>query len=255
MSDDAGLVFNWDTDNTQSVSWNDVPAQDDEILSQDDEILEVPELTGDSLTEIETALTPDKASSVTPDGVEDGRQRATPGSEVACDICGKPVVVKRDGYLRQHKCEAPAQRGTRLEKIPPRRPPTPQRVREFSIGVIAWAVEEGTASTIGRAVGCDPAIVPSELPDADDMIGPPLDLIWPSIPDAAQRFIAKIADEADLIACGIAWWDWLRVLSKFTREHRAYNQRIAQEREAHGPTQFTGEASTVGGRVVPFTPA
>jgi hypothetical protein len=158
-------------------------------------------------------------------------------------ICGKDVRVKKDGHLISHKCEPKATRGTRLETLPERKSPMPPRTRDFAVGVVAWCVEEGSARIVARPFDADPDDVPTTLPDADTMVGTPLDLVWPEIPKGAQDFISKLADNADLLDCGIAWFEWIRTVSKWTRDQRTIQRRLTES-----------GARPESGQVYPFVP-
>lgn len=167
-------------------------------------------------------------------------QRGTPGDTVECNICGKNARVKKDGTLAVHgKCEPKAQRGNRLETLPDRRSPMKSRTRDFCVGVLSWGIEESSAWVIARPFDADPDDVPTELPDADAMIGVPLDIIWPEIPKAAQSFIDKLAENADVIDCGIAWFDWMRTVGKWTRDQRKIQRRL-MEANGHAANQSQG---------------
>lgn len=167
------------------------------------------------------------------------QQRGTPGETVECQICGKNVRVRKDSTLGVHKCEPKAQRGNRLETLPERRSPMKARTKDFCVGVLSWTVEESSAWIIARPFDADPDDVPTELPDADAMIGVPLDIIWPEIPKAAQSFIDKLAENADVIDCGIAWFDWMRTIGKWSREQRRTQQRL-MEANGYGKSQSAG---------------
>lgn len=176
-------------------------------------------------------------------------QTGKPGATVECEICGKKVVVKADGFLRSHKCEPKAQRGNRLDTLPERKSPISGRTRDFMVGVISWGIEESAAHTLARPFNADPDDVPTELPDADLMVGVPLDMVWPEIPKAAQQFLDKIADNADVIECGIAWFEWMRTIGKWTRTQRMINE-TRREMGNNGADTASGSV----GELIPFIP-
>jgi hypothetical protein len=239
----VGSDIDWGTVERLDEPWSEADTE------QSEQLLEVPELTDDSLRETERQLTATAEADAT---TEQPTQRGEPGSQVDCEICGKSVRVRRDGELSKHVCTPKAQRGTRFLHLPERRTTAPRKVRDFAITIGAWAVEESSAHALARPFGVNPDDVPTDLPDAEGMIGPPLDLLWPNIPDSAQKFIAACADNSDLIACALAWGDWIRTLGKWSRDMRAYNQSLIEQEKQNGPTQF---AATDGvGRVVPFSP-
>ena len=236
-----------------TVERSDVPLQEDDTTTtrmDDGDVLEVPEFTASTLDAMEAEA---EAQEQAQDYEPPQEQRGVPGSFVECEVCGRSVRVRKDGALSRHKCEPKAQRGNRFEHLPQRGARAPRKVHDFLVTVVAWGVEEGSAHALARPFGVDPDDVPTELPDAEGMVGPPIDLLWPNIPDSAQAFISACADNSDLIACVLAWGDWLRILGKWTRDQRAYQQSLAEQERQHGPTQF---AATDGiGRVVPFQPA
>lgn len=205
----------------------------------DDGFIDTP-LLEDGFAEIATAK--DSVIAIG-DAPQAAAQIGTPGENVECVTCGKSVRVRKDGQLGSHKCEPKAQRGTRLENLPERKSPMRPRTRDFCVGVVSWCVEEGSARVLARPFDADPDDVPTDLPDADAMVGTPLDLLWPEIPKGAQSFIDKLADNADIIDSGIAWFEWMRTVSKWTRDQRALNRQL---------TQSTAPAD--GGILVPFQP-
>lgn len=206
----------------------------------DSDVLEVPDLLGEPIE----------------DGSEEsgsGSRTYEPGTMQACPTCGKTLKVRKNGTLGAHKCEAPPTRGERLKNIVTgSRPVTPKKVRNFTIAVTASGVESGVAHILARPFSADPDDVPSDLPDPDGMIGPLIDTAWPQIPRGGQKFIETLADNSDLIACFLAWADYFQTLGKWTREQRAFQQMVQQERVNNGAYDATGEAF---GRVVPFAPA
>lgn len=236
------------------INWGTVERLDGPLSETDTEhseqLLDVPELTDDALQAMDDQHDDTMSSEVRN---EETTQRGEPGSQVACEVCGKTVRVRRDGELSKHKCEPKAQRGNRFDHLPDRRSATPRKVRDFGITVLAWTVEEGSAHVLARPFDADPDDVPTELPDAEGMIGPPLDLLWPNIPDSAQKFIAACADNSDLIACALAWGDWIRTLGKWTNDMRKYQQSLSSQENISGATQSA--AANGGPRLVPFSPA
>jgi hypothetical protein len=236
------------------IDWATVERLDEPLSGMDSEqseqLLDVPELTDDSLRETERQL--NAASQAEAD--DEPTQRGEPGSSVECETCGRSVRVRKDGTLGKHNCIPKAQRGNRFTHLPERRKTAPTKVRDFAITIVAWGVEEGSARALARPFDVDPDDVPTDLPDAEGMLGPPLDLLWPNIPDNAQKFIAACADNSDLIACVLAWGDWMRTLGKWTRDMRAYHQQLVEQERQSGPTQFAA-TDGVTGRVVPFSPA
>lgn len=210
-------------------------------FADDDKPLEVPFPSHDELDALEASLA-DNDDDVQSAIAYAPQQTYTPGERVEHDVCGKTVLVKKDGTLAAHKCEPKPQRGNRLETLPDRKSPIRPRTREFAVGVLSWCVEEGSATVLARPFGCDPGDVPTDLPDAEAQIGTPLDLLWPEIPDGARKFIDKLADNADVIDCGIAWFEWGRNISRWAREQRRIQTQLVQARQPQAGY----------GQVVPF---
>lgn len=142
--------------------------------------------------------------------------------KAACPECGGRFTVTKAGAIRQHKCGG-VQRVKNTSGKPRRakRAGTPSTVRDLSVALIASSVEYVTAQAVGRSIPCDPALVPADLPDADAMIGPLIELAWPQLPKRAQKVVTRIADESDLIAAALGWFEYQRTLSKWAAEQRA----------------------------------
>lgn len=142
--------------------------------------------------------------------------------KAACPECGGRFTVTKAGAIRQHKCGG-VQRVKNTSGSKPRRSKrsgTPETVKDLSVALIASGVEYMAAQAIGRSIPCDPALVPADLPNADSMIVPFIELAWPQIPKKAQRVITRFADESDLIAAALGWFEWQRTLSKWAAEQR-----------------------------------
>lgn len=177
----------------------------------------------------------------------DGTPRFEPGTRADCPDCGKNLSVTATGALRSHVCTTDVNTRKSPAKSGKRRKAVPKSVMELGVPAIAGAVEWGNEFALGRIL---PGVeVPDEIitiPDPEDMVGPLLTLLWPTLPAGAQKAIEAIADESDLIVCALAWMDYYRNLTQWTR---AQQRRVTREkREAanvtvHGqdegsPSQF-----------------
>jgi hypothetical protein len=156
--------------------------------------------------------------------------------KIDCDACGGRFTKNRDGSIRRHKCAdgittVSNVKGTRVSRKGGKKH-APDAVRKLGVAVIASGVEWSADAVISRAVPCEPADVPSELPDADAMVGPIVDALWPQIPPAAQSALIRIADQSDLIACVFMWMEYGRTLKVWTETAR--NARIEQEKANNG---------------------
>lgn len=245
--DTNGVDVQWETAERSDALLSDTGTDD---FDQSPQVLEVPELTPDLLRDMEQQVAQEPSA---PSQPQAPAQRGEPGSLVVCEICEKNVRVKRDGELSKHTCTPVARRGNRWDNLPAPKP-APKKVRDFSIAILAWTVEEGSAQVLSRATGVPAGEIPTELPDAEEMIGPPLDVLWPNIPDSAQAFISAIADNSLLISCALAWAEWVKNLTTWTREMRAYQHSLYEQEGQHGngASQFAGQD---GGRLVEFRPA
>lgn len=176
----------------------------------------------------------------------------TPGSKADCPDCGKTLTVTSKGVLRSHKCElepntTPTLKGTgkRGSKAPT------TKVRNLGIAVISSTAEYSAQQLVGRYVPCDPNLVPADMgPNAAIMVGPIVDLLWPTIPKQTQKLIIKLAEESDLIACAIAWARWGKGLQDFAIQGR----KLAQEQEKANGSLSGTSTGRAGGRVIPFEP-
>ena len=178
---------------------------------------------------------------------EDGAQRGS------CPDCGKLLTITASGNLRSHKCindvqSTPTASGAKGSK----RGKTPKQVRKLGVAGIASAVEWMTAETVARSIPCKPSeVTAADLGDsADIMIGPFLDLLWPRMPKGAQKAIASLADETDLLLAAFAWAEWGRNLKAWTEAARAEKERT------HGPVPGQADQGGVPGvlGLVPFAP-
>jgi hypothetical protein len=98
--------------------------------------------------------------------------------------------------------------------------------------------------------------VPADLPDADVMIGPILDAIWPRMPKEAQRVIKVVADESDLLVAAMAWWEYGTNLRKWADAKQALLENEATPTRGYQdePVSFTSNGDGVIGPIQPFTP-
>lgn len=135
-----------------------------------------------------------------------------PGGKADCPDCGKTLTVTAAGALRSHKC------GTRESSSSGRRGGMPRAAREISIAAAASGVEWSSSHFVASIVDCDARDVPADIPDADGMIGPLLDALWPSVPDPLKRAVRKAGDNKALIVAVVGWWEWGRDLRRWSQE-------------------------------------
>jgi hypothetical protein len=190
-------------------------------------------------------------------------QEDTPGKST-CPDCGKLLTITAAGELRKHKCvndiSTADSGGGSHHKATVKRPRTPSTVRNLGVAIIGAGVEYGTAASLSRWVDCHPSEVPADLgDDADVMIGPVLDAIWPRVPKRGQRIIKALADESDLIMCGMAWWEWGKNLKEWGDRYIATREKA----ETETPTRGFQDGEQIPGPVIgngpagpfePFTP-
>jgi len=186
----------------------------------------------------------------------------TPG-KAACPDCGKLLTITAAGELRKHKCVndiSTTRTGGALHKAGAvKRPRTPSSVRNLGVALIGAGVEYTAAASVSRWVECPASEVPSDLgDDADIMIGPVLDAIWPRLPKRGQRIIKALADESDLIMAAMAWYEWGKALKTWGDRYIA--TKAASEKPTRGFTDgitiqesANGDGVTLG-TLQPFTP-
>jgi hypothetical protein len=186
----------------------------------------------------------------------------TPG-KAACPDCNKLLTITAAGELRKHKCvnDIPTTRTGASHKGPAaKRPRTPSSVRNLGVALIGAGVEYTAAASVSRWVECPASEVPADLgDDADIMIGPVLDAIWPRLPKRGQRVIKALADESDLIMAAMAWYEWGRTLKTWGDRHIA--TKAAAEKPTRGFTDgvqisesLNGDGGPLLGSLTPFTP-
>jgi hypothetical protein len=183
----------------------------------------------------------------------------TPGKGV-CPDCGKLLTITSEGVLRKHKCvndiSTAGKGGSHHAGARAKRARTPSSVRNLGVAVIAGGVEYAAAASVSRWVECPPSEVPSDLPDADVMIGPILDAIWPRMPKEAQRVIKVVADESDLLVAAMAWWEYGTGLRKWADSKWVLveNEATPTRGYADEPVSFPTNGDGVLGPLEPFTP-
>jgi hypothetical protein len=113
------------------------------------------------------------------------------------------------------------------------------------VALIGAGVEYTAAASVSRWVDCPPAIVPADLgDDADIMIGPVLDAIWPRLPKRGQQIIKALADESDLIMAAMAWYEWGKALKAWGENY------TLQKAAAEKPTRGFTDGVTIPGSVI-----
>ena len=150
--------------------------------------------------------------------------------------CGR-FMPRKDGTIRAHKCieTATGEEVTTVAQTPHTRVTrkgkgkkhAPENVRRFGVAILASGVEWGATQTVSRAVPMPVSDVPEEvigLPDADAMIGPILDGLWPQLPPGVQKAIGALADQEELIAALFGW-------IAYTKAVRSYIESEQDRRE------------------------
>lgn len=181
---------------------------------------------------------------------------ATPGKGT-CPDCNKLLTVTSEGVLRKHKCINDISTTDSSRTGPKgKRARTPASVRNLGVAVIAGGVEYGVAASVSRWAECPPREVPAELPDADVMIGPILDAIWPRMPKGAQKVIKVIADESDLLVAAMAWWEYGTKLKAWGEAKKALVENEATPTRGYQdePIQYAANGQGDSGAFEPFAP-
>jgi len=143
---------------------------------------------------------------------------SAPDGKGVCPDCGKVLTITQAGKLRSHTCvndvaQPRASRGATKGKGR-----IPASVRSLGVAGIAAGVEYASASAVVQRTKCPVETAEKVVDmgaDADVMIGPFLDLLWPRIPKSAQKALTSLADEKLLIAAGFAWLTWGRNIKAF----------------------------------------
>lgn len=167
-----------------------------------------------------------------------------------CLACGKTLKVTASGALRKHRCMSgeTSESVTTVTESKTARPArrrsrtvAPDKVRRLAVAVIGEGVEWTTDQVLSRATDLPTSQIPSDLPDADAMIGPFVNLLWPQIPKGAQKALTELADHEDLIGACFAWFEWGQQLKAFTEEVN----RSRREDENGGNGQVSSEVAGV----------
>lgn len=159
---------------------------------------------------------------------EVARSSYTPGDRVGCPACGKTVSVTGKGELRAHKCDPVNGPGASIVKAARSgskrtvKRDAPPNVRKWGVIGGAYATEYGAESYVAAVTGADRREIPEDvtkLPDPDAMVGPLVDVLWPTIPASVQKYIEQLVNHDALIECGMHWWFYFKGLQAFGREY------------------------------------
>lgn len=193
-----------------------------------------------------------------------------------CPHCSKWVTVTASGALRTHKCaEGETPDGVRTVAAAPKPrvskaalgKKAPAQVRSLATSLIAGGVEFGTVGYMAKAIPCERKQIPeavSDIPDADKMVGPFIELVWPTIPKGTQKVIAQLAEHEDIITALFLWAEYFGKVRAFTdAAHQQYlDSRPKQPVAPMGgipnvvPQASNASNGRVDGTVVePFVPA
>lgn len=191
--------------------------------------------------------------------------------KVPCPDCGELYTVTAAGTIRKHKCSGaididnPGGGASSSPAVPKivlkARRPAPKNVRAFGVAGVATGVEKLSARVVKSATGLD--TIPDEvveIPDAEGMIGPFLDILWPQLPKGTQKFISFIADQSDVIAATLAWIDYAGTLKSFVADNAkpadtaAANEGTPSGTLAFLPASQQSAGTAAGNGYEPFQP-
>lgn len=183
------------------------------------------------------------------DGAMDG---ITSGSvsvdgKLACGKCGRSFKPKADGTLRAHKCvEGVTTVSTRVG-VPKRgkRKGAPQSVRRMGVALIGAGTETLASLSVATFVPMPRADIPEKvttLPDADAMIGPIIDRLFPELPKSTQLLLQRLAEQEDLIAAMFLWVQWSKAIADYTR---AAHDLVQEQKNATTRTTQNGVSNVV----------
>ena len=180
-----------------------------------------------------------------------------------CPGCGGRFKVTAKGEITgRHKCTGEpvttvSQGATKSYK--PRKGQAPAKVRQLGVATLGAGIEWGAEKFVSRATG-DPVPILStsangdvvkltDLPDADAMIGPFINLMWPQLPPAVQKTIAAFAEHEDVIAAVFAWLEWGQQIKRYTdavieqKDKQSKSERAINEQSSTVPVQSEGYGS------------
>lgn len=171
-----------------------------------------------------------------------------------CEFCGGFYTIKADGSLRSHKCTGvdagvidgngevveTKTRATRAKTGRTRGKP-PDNVGRLVGAGVTTSVEFFAKRTVANAAGLAVSDVPDEViaipdADADAMVKPLLNAVWPKMPDKARKGLIALADHEDLIDCFFAWSDYFKQLRKFTDTVASERKKILAQQAPNTPT-------------------
>ena len=181
-------------------------------------LLEPVEIPDDVMPELR-----DELQKETPHGNE---IQYTPGDRVPCPECGKTVSVTKAGALRGHKCDATGSVLVKTARSGARKTAkaTPVNVKKWSIRGLTLLAEYSAESVIVSTTGADRKEIPdavTALPNPDKMIGPVVDLIWPTIPPSVRNKIATLLEHDAMIEACMYWYMYSQTLKEWSDEYRS----------------------------------
>lgn len=167
-----------------------------------------------------------------------------------CPKCGRSFKLKADGTLRAHKCVEGIMSVDNVRTVAAKRPRgrkgAPASVRRVGVALLGAGTETLAAVTVSIAVPMARADIPEAvvtLPDADAMIGPIIDRLFPELPKSTQALLQRLSEQEDLIAALFLWAQWTKVVGQYTKEAHAL---VVEERKTKK------SAANSGGNVVPI---
>lgn len=193
-----------------------------------------------------------------------------------CQLCSKWFKVNADGTIRSHNCsgitEVSLGESTSPQTLPsdgaatarksrqPRGSKAPKQapanVRKLGSALIATGAETASRAVIARAVPMDFGAIPpavTDIPDADKMVGPFIDLLWPSLPAPVRKLALQLADHEDIIVALEMWWDYISEIRKFTAEMHAVE--VARKKQGNlSPVSNVSPIERAVGYVAPQAP-
>lgn len=222
----------------------------------------LPEFKPANLTEAYTmedllSETPTNVGELTPD--DDGKAE--------CPSCGKRYKVSANGSLRSHNCDGirSVAAGTKPTRTGvPRKARTkgaPPSVRRMGVALLGAGAETMAGISIATYVPMPRSDVPDEvvtLPDADLMIGPIIDRIFPELPKGAQAFVKMLSEQEDLIAAAFMWAAWSKQLKDYAdvmHEQNRPKAKASQRKDSDNVVSISRPSEpTLYAGVEPFQP-
>src|SRR5882672_2833401 len=178
---------------------------------------------------------------ITGDLLLEGPEETVDDGKGACSDCGKRFKLKANGEVRAHNCDGTRSVAVNAKPVGSRTAKrtrskgAPPSVRRMGVALLGAGIETMASVSVATYVPMPRSEIPepvTTLPDADAMIGPVLDRLWPEVPKGMQGLLQRLAEQEDLIAAMFLWIQWSKTVKDYSVEMR--EERRAREKKAKG---------------------